>query len=80
MLELDVDEISADDGLSKVITQLDKIYLQDVLLQKYESLDSFASYRRPVDVFVGDFLIEFDKKVHKNKKFGYSHVGWFVSL
>ena len=70
VLELSKDEITADDGLSKVLAKLDKIYLKDTLIKKYEALDSFENYRRPSDVSVSDYIHEFDKRYTKTKSLG----------
>ena len=53
VLELDVDVITSEEGVSKIIDRLDKIYLQDTLIKKYEALDNFENYRRPPDVCIG---------------------------
>ena len=70
VLELDSDVITSDDGVSKIIDRLDKIYLQDTLIKKYEALDNFENYKRPPDVSVSDYILEFDKRYHKTKTLG----------
>ena len=70
VLELDVDVITSEEGVSKIIDRLDKIYLQDTLIKKYEALDNFENYRRPPDVSVSDYILEFDKRYLKTKNLG----------
>ena len=70
VLELDTEVITADDGVSKIIERLDKIYLQDTLIKKYEALDSFENYRRPHDVSVSEYILEFDKRYLRTKNLG----------
>ena len=74
VLELDVDVITSEEGVSKIIDRLDKIYLQDTLIKKYEALDNFENYRRPPDVSVSDYILEFDKRYLKTKNLGTSDV------
>ena len=57
-------------GVSKIIERLDKIYLQDTLIKKYEALDSFENYKRPHDVSVSEYILEFDKRYLRTKNLG----------
>ena len=70
VLELDVSVITGDTGVSKIIERLDKIYLQDTLIKKYEALDNFENYKRPPDVSVSEYILEFDKRYLKTKNLG----------
>ena len=70
VLELDVSIITSDEGVSKIIERLDKIYLQDTLIKKYEALDNFENYKRPPDVSVSEYILEFDKRYLKTKNLG----------
>ena len=46
VLELAEAEISADDGIDKVLVKLDKLYLKDATLDKFETLEVFDSFQR----------------------------------
>ena len=70
VLELETDIITGEDGVAKIIERLDKIYLQDTLIKKYEALDNFENYRRPPDVSVSEYILEFDKRYLKTKNLG----------
>ena len=45
VLELETTDTSADNGVENIIQRLDKIYLQDTLIKKYEALDSLKIIR-----------------------------------
>ena len=62
--------LELDDGVSKIIERLDKIYPQDTLIKKYEALDSFENYKRPHDVSVSEYILEFDKRYLRTKNLG----------
>ena len=70
VLELETTDISADNGVENIIQRLDKIYLQDTLIKKYEALDSFENYKRPSDVSVSAYILEFDKRYLRTKNLG----------
>ena len=70
VLEIDSDIISSEDGVTKIIERLDKIYLKDILIKKYEALDNFENYKRPNEVSVSDYILEFDKRYVKTKNLG----------
>ena len=62
--------ITGDTGVSKIIEQIDKIYIQDTLIKQYEALDNFENYKRPPDVSVSEYILEFDKRYLKTKNLG----------
>lgn len=68
ILELSSDELSAADGLDKIITRLDKIYAKDELVQKFTHLESFENYKRSSKTSMQDFLTEFELRHNKMKK------------
>ena len=70
VLELKSEEINCDDGFDNVVAQLDKLYLKDKTLQKYQALEDFNSYRRPASTPINEFIIEFEKRHHKCKTYG----------
>ena len=70
VLELSSDDISSETGVENIINRLDRIYLQDTLIKKYEALDNFENYKRPPDVSVSSYILEFDKRYLKTKNLG----------
>ena len=70
VLELTTNEISDKDGVTKIITKLNKIYKKDELTQKFNALEAFETYKRKPSLTIRDFLTEFEKRYHKTKSFG----------
>ena len=56
VLELKTEELTAEDGLDKIITRLDKIYAKDKLSQTFSNLELFESYKRASNISMRDFL------------------------
>lgn len=55
------DVISAEDGLTQIITKLDSIYLEDDALRTYRAYGRFEKFVRPVDMKLQSYLSEFEK-------------------
>ena len=70
VLELEEDKIDCNDGLKNVLARLDKLYLKDETLTKYQALEDFESYKRPQNLPIVDYIIQFDKRYHKIKSYG----------
>lgn len=70
VLELDANEINADDGIDKVIVKLDKLYLKDATLEKFETLEAFDSFQRKSETSIQEHIHEFDKIYNKLKDKG----------
>ena len=67
VLEIDTAEINAEDGLDKVIAKLDKLYLKDATLEKFETLESFDSFVRKPDTTIQEHIHQFEKLYKKLK-------------
>ena len=61
---------SGKDGVSKIIKRLNKIYRKGELSQKYNALEAFQTYKRKGSTSMGDFLTEFEKRLHKTRTYG----------
>ena len=70
VLELEEDAIISDNGIENVIKQLDILYKKNETVEKFNALDAFETYRRPSDIGINEFVIEFDKRHNKTKKLG----------
>ena len=66
-LEVSSEDLAKDTGIDSVIAKLDKIYAKDVLSEKYNALEAFESYKRPSNLSVRKFLVEFEKRYSKVK-------------
>ena len=69
-LELDEAEINADDGLDKVVAKLDKLYLKDKTLEKFETLEEFDSLVRKPETTIQVHVQQFEKLYKKLKDKG----------
>ena len=67
--ELDITELHADDGLTKLIENLDKWYKKDELSGAYESWSKFYKYKRNEDCAIEAYILEFLKRYKVVKKF-----------
>ena len=70
VLDLTEEVISAEDGVTKILEVLDKLYLKDKTQSAFEALEDFESYRRPKGLSMSDYCNEFDKKYAKVKSYG----------
>ena len=53
--------ISADDGLDKIITHLDKIYEEEAAQVSYRAYSRFEKYERPSSMDLQSYIAEFEK-------------------
>ena len=70
VLELSEDELISDASVNNVLDKLDKVFKKSDTVEKFEALDRFETYRRPHNVSISDFVIEFDKRYNKTKSLG----------
>ena len=70
VLELDTAVIHAEDGCDKVIEKLDKLYLKDATLEKFENLESFDSFMRKPNTTIQEHIHQFEKLYKKIKDKG----------
>ena len=67
VLELDIEVMNNDDGVEKVLEQLDKLYLKDKMQLSYQAYDAFEKFKRPEDMAIADFVVEFERLYNKAK-------------
>ena len=64
-LQLDANEISAENGAQNVINKLNSLYKKDALIEKFNDVESYETYKRPNECSIKDFVIEFEKHLYK---------------
>ena len=69
-LELDISVINSDDGLKSIIQQLDKLYLKDKTLEKFQTLEAFDSYQCKPETSIHEHIHSLDKLYFKLKSHG----------
>ena len=70
VLELSEGEISSETEVKNITDHLNKLFKKDEVLQKYQALEAFETYRRPTSTTIQKFLNEFEKRCNKIKSFG----------
>ena len=69
-LELDVSIINSNDGLKSITRQLDKLYLKDKTLEKFQASEAFDSYQRKPETSIHEHIHNFEKFYFKLKRHG----------
>ena len=62
------DILISDDGLERIIGQLDRIYKEDVAIMSYRIYRQFVTYVRPHEMSLHDYLSEFGKTCCRSQK------------
>ena len=68
-LELEVTELNSDDGVDKLITKLDGLFLKDENQRIYISLKKFEQYKRTSTQSIDDFINQFELLHNKIKAY-----------
>lgn len=66
---LSTDTLKADDGVEKIIAELDKVFQTDKVTQAYCAFKDFADYRRSSGDGFSTFIVEFEKRHRELVKF-----------
>ena len=69
ILELEDTIITGENGVKHILNKLDIIYKKDELHEKFQDLENFESYKRTSETNIHDFLIEFDQRYTKLRKY-----------
>ena len=72
VLELEVKQISAADGVDKIIKKLNALYMKDKTQSAYEAYDSFESFKRPNNMPIDEFINEFERLKSRTESYGTS--------
>ena len=67
--ELNISELNTEDGMKKLIENLDKWYKKDELSSAYASWSNFYKYKRSQDCSIETYILEFLKRYKAMKKF-----------
>ena len=72
ILDIDIDLLSADNGVKIITDKLDTLYLKDKAQMAYEAYDKFEKFRRSADMSIKDYVNEFERLLNKTKAYGTS--------
>ena len=62
-IQLEIDPLCEEDGVEKLIKEMDKLYEPDSTQQAFNSLDEFLNYKRPSDTTMEEYCREFSRKL-----------------
>ena len=69
VLEMEIEELNAEDGLPKLIAKLDGLFLKDENQRVYAAYEEFETYSRPADMSIDDFISDFERLYNKVKAY-----------
>ena len=70
VLELETSEIKSETGVRKILEKLGQIYKKDAVDSAYEAFENFIYFKRPEDMQIKDFIVEYEKRQVKAKSHG----------
>ena len=66
-MEIEIKDLTDDQGVKKLIEKLDSLYLEDINQSAYAAYESFEMYRRPKDMNMKEFLNNSERLYNKLK-------------
>ena len=69
VLNMDLEKLTAKDGVVNLIDVLDRMYLKDESSQAYEAYETFEKFVRPSNMTIADYVIKFEQLYFKAKSF-----------
>ena len=69
VLEMEIAELNADDGMQKLFDKLDSLFEKDKDQAALDAYEKFEQYSRPESLTMLEYKVEFDRMVEKLKKF-----------
>ena len=70
VLELEVKDLGSETGVENLTKKLDSLYLKDKTQSAYEAYDAFERFKRPVEMSMTEYIIEFECLMSKTKSYG----------
>ena len=65
LAEIESDQIKTKDGISAIFECLDRLYAQNKAESSYAAFDDFINFKRPENMSIRDYVIEFNLKLKK---------------
>ena len=62
-IQLDIDQLTEDDGVDKLLKEMDKLYEPDSTQQIFNALDEFLHYKRPSEATMEEYCRDFSRKL-----------------
>ena len=67
-MEMDLADLSTDDGVDKLLTELDKLFLRNKVDLAYATYKAFDQFTKSSDMSMNDYVIGFEQRYNKAKK------------
>ena len=61
------EEINKDDGVDKIISSLNELYIKDSILLKFQTLEAFKTFKHPSGRPLEKFINKFDRWLYNLK-------------
>ena len=61
-VNIDVASLQSDDGIKALTDELDELFLKDEDQRKYAAYENFEKFKRPSDMSIAEYIVEFEKK------------------
>lgn len=68
-MEITAADLAKETGMETLIASLDKVFKRDDKDKAYEAYKNFDSYHKPDEMSMSDYIMEFDKRYNKAKKY-----------
>ena len=65
LAEIDTEKLNSNDGVEHLTDILDKLFLKDEAESAYSSFESFTNFKRPVQMSIRDYIVEFNLRLKK---------------
>ena len=69
-LELPEDEIAQENGVDAILRWLNRLFMKDSSINRYQALEAFETFKRPSDMSIQSFLYKFEKRLFKTTFYG----------
>ena len=61
-INMTIEELGAEDGVDKLIAELDKLYKKDSTQSLFKAIDDFEGYRRGDGEDIDNYILEFQRR------------------
>ena len=67
-LNIKAEDLNSDEGMKTLIQTLNKLFLQETIDSAYDAYKNFDGFRKPGDMHINDYIVEFDQRYQKSVK------------
>lgn len=68
-MDIPAKDLAKETGMTTLLERLDKVFLRDDKDKAYEAYKSFDPFQRQENMSMTDYIVEFDKRYNKSKKY-----------